>query len=150
MRLLGGSAWEEEGGAVDDGVDAVHGRVQRAVIEEIAPHDFHVVLTQLGRATGIAHERADLITPDGEAFCEAASNLSGRSSDEDSHSDTVARRSLLSARMGASLRAVRVCCRAAAPSVRTASGSASTVAVTSPSTTGNELPRWRVITIDRS
>jgi hypothetical protein len=66
MRLLGG-------GAVDDGVNAVHGRVQRAVVEEIAPHYFHVVLTQLGRAAWIAHERADLITPKDEAFCEAAS-----------------------------------------------------------------------------
>jgi hypothetical protein len=68
---------EEEGGAMDDGVGAVHGRVQRAVVEEIAANDFHGVLTQLGPATRIAHERADSITPEGEAFCEAASNLSG-------------------------------------------------------------------------
>jgi hypothetical protein len=30
---------------------------------------------------------ADLITPEGEASCEAAPNLSGRSSDEDSHGE---------------------------------------------------------------
>jgi len=88
---------------VDDSVDAVHGRVRRALVEEIAPHDFHVVLTQLDRATVIAHERADLITPEGEAFCEAASNLSGRSSDEDSHGDTVTRRRLALQRWQGSL-----------------------------------------------
>ena len=94
MRLRGSGTREKEGGAVDDSVDAVHGRFQRAVVEEIAPHDFCVVLAQLGRATWIAHKRADLITPEGESSGEAASDLSGRSSDEDSHGDTVERLAL--------------------------------------------------------
>ncbi len=63
----------DKGKAENADVEAIHSEegafgVQRAGVKEIAPHDFHVVRTQLGRAAGIAHERADLITPEGKAF----------------------------------------------------------------------------------
>ena len=81
IRLLGSSSREEQGRAVYDSLDAVHGRVQRAMVDHIATHNFYLIRAQLTSTTGLAHERADLVAPKGEAFGEATSNPSGRSCD---------------------------------------------------------------------
>src|SRR5262249_30039230 len=89
VRLLGRGA-AEEGGAVDDGVDAAHRGRERAGVEEVALDELDTIFVQAGGACGVAYERAHLIAALGKASGESASDLSGRSGDEDFHSRNIA------------------------------------------------------------
>ncbi len=84
VRLLGRRA-TEECGAVHHGIDAAHRGCKRVRIEQVALHDLDAGFAQRGRAAGIAHERTHMVTPQGESFREPASDLAGRSSDQDVH-----------------------------------------------------------------
>ena len=89
MRLLGSRATEESR-AVDHGIDAAHCGCQRIHLEQIALDELDTSFAQVGGARRIAHEGAHLIAALGESFGESASDLSGRSGDEDFHVRNVA------------------------------------------------------------
>lgn len=74
---------------MDDRVDAAHGRHERVCVEQIALNELDAGGTQFGGARWIAHERADLGAALGESFGESASDLPGRSRDEDFHAPNV-------------------------------------------------------------
>jgi hypothetical protein len=84
MRLLGSGAAKERG-AVDHGVDASHGGDERVRVEQVAHGQLDAGFEKAFRALWIAHEGAHLIAALRESFGESASDLSGRSGEEDLH-----------------------------------------------------------------
>ena len=84
LRLLGRRATEESR-AVDHGIDAAHRGRERIHLEQIALDQLDTSFAQVGGAHRIAHERAHLIAALGKSLGQSASDLSGRSGDEDFH-----------------------------------------------------------------
>ncbi len=89
VRLLGSRAAEERR-AVDNGIDAAHRRCERIHSEQIALGELDAIFAQVGGARLIAHQGAHLVAAPGKSFGESASDLSGRSGDEDLHVRNVA------------------------------------------------------------
>jgi len=89
VRLLGRRTAEERG-TVHDGIHAAHGGRERIDIEQIADDELDSGVAEIGGAHGIAHEGADVIAALGKAFGESASDLSGRTGDENLHAPNVA------------------------------------------------------------
>lgn len=88
LRLLGRRAAKERR-AVDHDIDAAQRGGERIRVEQIAFGELDTSLTQGVGACLIAHEGAHLIAALGESFTESASDLTGRSSDEDFHVSNV-------------------------------------------------------------
>jgi AraC-like DNA-binding protein len=84
VRLLGSRSAEERG-AVDHGFDAADRGCERIRFQQIALDELDMSFAQVRGAHRIAHEGAHLIAALREAFGEPASDLSGRSRDEDFH-----------------------------------------------------------------
>jgi hypothetical protein len=80
---------------VDHGIDAAHCGCERINSEQIALGEVDTSLAQVGGARRIAHEGAHLIAALGQSFGESASDLSGRSGDEDLHGGVVVLFSIL-------------------------------------------------------
>ena len=88
VGLLGGRA-AEEGRAVDHGVDAAHRGCERIRLEQIAPGELDASFAQPFGARFVAHEGSHLVAALGKSFRESASDLSGRSGDENLHARNV-------------------------------------------------------------
>ena len=91
MRLLGRGA-AKEGSAVHHGVDAVDRGREGSRIEEIAVSELDPGFAQVGGARGVTHEGPNLVSALGKSFGEPASDLAGRSGDEDLHVSNVGSR----------------------------------------------------------
>ena len=80
---------EIDGSAMHHGVHAPHRRLQRAVVEQIAPHNLHPLRSQSRRTARIPHQRTDVVIPKRQALYQPAPHLPRRSRDQHPHAVTI-------------------------------------------------------------
>lgn len=82
VSLFGARA-TKEGGAMDHGVNGMHGGGERIGIEEVAFDKLDMVAAQMSRSCNIAHQGTHVIASLGEIPDQSASNFSGGTGNED-------------------------------------------------------------------